>query len=148
MSTSLKPSPAECPICGEALAVEPLLLPGEALCPKCKNVLWFQKRTVKDVTILDAISGKVALSQEIEQVSAVLICEGSIPKVVINLAGIQMVASSFIAGLVALHKRISTAGGKLVICELSPVVRETLQGAKLDKLLSIADSEQEALTSF
>jgi hypothetical protein len=31
---------------------------------------------------------------------------------------------------------------------MSPVVRETLQGAKLDKLLNLADSEQEALACF
>ncbi len=105
-------------------------------------------RTADGVTILDATSGKVALSQQIEEVSGVLIREGSIPQVVINLVDVQMVTSSFIAGLVALHKRIHTANGKMVVCQLRPVVKETLHGAKLDKLLNIADSEQEALACF
>ena len=105
-------------------------------------------RTADGVTILDATSGKVALSQQIEEVSRVLIREGSIPQVVINLADIQLVTSSFIAGLVALHRRVCAANGKMVVCRLRPVVKETLHGAKLDKLLNIADSEQEALACF
>jgi hypothetical protein len=36
----------------------------------------------------------------------------------------------------------------MVVCELSPIVRETLHGAKLDRLLTLAESEQDALESF
>jgi anti-anti-sigma factor len=148
MSDLSKCSPDKCPACGETVAIEPLQSPGEALCAKCGFVLWYRKRTVDDVTMIDAITGKVALSQEIDKISRVLIREGTVPQVVINLAGVQLVTSSFIAGLVALHKRACTAGGKMVVCQMSPVVRETLQGAKLDKLLNLADSEQEALACF
>jgi anti-anti-sigma factor len=123
-------------------------MPGEAACSKCGHVLWFHVRTADGVTIIDAISGKVAINQEIDKVSGVLIREGHAPRVILNLADIQFVSSSFIAGLVALHKRIRNAEGKMVVCELSPVVRETLKGAKLDRLLNIADSEQEALGCF
>jgi anti-anti-sigma factor len=148
MSQPLKRSPRECPLCGEAIAVEPLQLPGEASCPKCGHLLWFHKRTIDGVTILDVISGKAALSQEIDQISKLLIREGSVPQILINLADIQLVSSSFIAGLVAMHRRVTAAGGKLIVCQLSLVVRETLKGAKLDKMLDIADDEQEALARF
>ena len=144
-SRSSKRWPSECPVCGGTIVVGPLQVPGEASCPKCGHVLWFHTRTVDDVTIIDAITGKVAINQEIDKVSGVLIREGSTPKVVLNLADVQFVSSSFIAGLVALHKRVRAAKGKMVVCELSLVVKETLQGAKLDRLLNIADSEQDAL---
>ncbi len=147
-SRSSKRWPNDCPVCGETVIVGPLQMPGEASCTKCGHVLWFHTRVVDGVTIIDAISGKVAINQEIEKVSRLLIQEGSTPRVVMNLVDVQFVSSSFIAGLVALHKRLRNAQGKMVLCELSPVVWETLQGAKLDKLLNIADSEQDALDSF
>jgi anti-anti-sigma factor len=111
-------------------------------------VFWFRPRTVDGTTVLDAISGKVAINQQLDKLSAVLIPHDRPPKVILNLSEIQFVSSSFIAGLVALHKRIRSADGKMVLCGLSPVVRETLNGAKLDRLLNLADSEQEALASL
>jgi len=147
-SDSSKRWPSECPVCGETVVVGPLQLPGEVSCPKCGHVLWFHRRVVNGITIIDAISGKVAINQEIDKVSGVIIQDGNPPSVIMNLANIQFVSSSFIAGLVALHKRMRNAKGKMVVCEMSPIVRETLHGAKLDKLLNIVDTEQEALDSF
>ena len=135
-------------MCGETVVVGPLQVPGEASCPKCGHVFWFRIRTADSVTILDAISGKVAINQQLDKLSEVLIRDGGTPKVILNLADIQFVSSSFIAGLVALHRRIRAAEGRMVLCGLSPVVRETLNGAKLDKLLNLAANEQEALGSF
>jgi anti-anti-sigma factor len=135
-------------MCDKTVVAEPSQFTGQAPCPNCGQVLWFHKRTADGVVIIDAISGKVALSQEIEGVSSVVIREQDIPQVVVNLADVQLVTSSFIAGLVALHKRIRAASGKMVVCGLSTVVRETLHGAKLDKLLNIADTEQQALACF
>jgi anti-sigma B factor antagonist len=123
-------------------------MPGEVVCDKCGHVLWFHLRKAGEATVLDVISGKVAINQEIETVCGMLTRDRETPSVVLNMSGVQFVSSSFIAGLVALHKRLRSANGKLVVCEMNPVVQETLHGAKLDKLLFIAATEQEALASF
>src|SRR6516162_4115265 len=34
--------PNECPICGNALRIEPSRPPGDAPCPFCGSLLWFQ----------------------------------------------------------------------------------------------------------
>lgn len=144
MSRVVKSWPTECPICGSPLAIGPLQLPGDATCPQCAHVLWFSLRTDEGVTIADVITGKVATNQDIVRVSQALLSRGNPPRVILNLSGVQLVSSSFIAGLIALNRRMNDAQGKLVLCHLSAVVRETLAGAKLDRILTIVDTESDA----
>ena len=148
MSRAIKPWPTECPICGNPLEVGPLQLPGDAACPNCAHVLWFSVRTEANATIADVITGKVATNQDIVRVSQAFISRASPPNVIFNLSGVQLVSSSFIAGLIALNKRINDAKGKLVLCELTPVVRETLTGAKLDRILTLVEKESDAMAIF
>lgn len=145
MSRATKPWPTECPICGTALSIGPLQLPGDAVCPNCAHVIWFSLRSAAGITIADVISGKIAMNQDIVRVSQTFLSRGNPPRVILNLSGVQLVSSSFIAGLIALNKRMRDAQGQLVLCELSPVVRETLAGAKLDRMLKIADTESQAI---
>jgi anti-sigma B factor antagonist len=70
---------------------------------------------------------------------------GSLPHIVLNLSELRFASSSFIAGLVSLHKKIRVAGGKLVLCELRPVMKEILDGARLNKLFDITEDEENAL---
>jgi anti-anti-sigma factor len=130
------------------LEVGPLQLPGDAACPNCAHVLWYSVRPQANITIADVITGKVPTNQDIVRVSQSLISRASPPYVILNLSGVQLVSSSFIAGLIALNKRINDAKGKLVVCELTPVVRETLTGAKLDRILTLVDTESDALAIF
>jgi anti-anti-sigma factor len=111
-------------------------------------VLWFHLREQDGVQVLEVISGKVAINQEIDRVCKLLTRDREKPRVVLNMSDVQFVSSSFIAGLVALHKRLRSIDGKMVVCEMSPIVQETLHGAKLDKLLNIAETESEAASSF
>ena len=144
----MKPWPTECPICGNPLEIGPLQLPGDAACHTCSHVLWFSLRTEANAIIADVITGKVATNQDIVRVSQAFIARGSPPQVILNLSGVQLVSSSFIAGLIALNKRMNDAKGKLVLCELTPVVRETLAGAKLDRILTFVEKESDALAIF
>lgn len=148
MTRVTKPWPTECPICGSPLTIGPLQLPGDAICPKCSHVLWFSMRTSEGVTIADVITGKVATNQDIQRVSDTFLASSNPPRIVLNLSGVQLVSSSFIAGLIALNRRMNEAQGKLVLCELSPIVRETLAGAKLDRILTIVGTEAEAQVFF
>lgn len=125
--------------------VGPLQLPGDAACPNCAHVLWFSLRTEANALVADVISGKVPTNQDIVRVSQACISRRNPPNVILNLSGVALVSSSFIAGLIALNRRMQDAKGKLVLCDLSPVVRETLTGAKLDRILTFAETESDAL---
>lgn len=140
--------PKTCPICSADVTVPPLVMPGDAACPGCGHVFWFLRRDEQGIAILEALSGKISINQDIARVSGALQPETGPPRVVLNLSRLQLVSSSFMAGLIALHKSVSAAGGKLILCGLSTVVRETLNGAKLDRLLNIESTEQAALDSF
>lgn len=105
-------------------------------------------RTSEGVTVADVITGKVATNQDIQRVSDAFLSSSNPPRVVLNLSGVQLVSSSFIAGLIALNRRMNEAQGKVVLCELSPIVRETLAGAKLDRILTIVGTEAEAQAFF
>ena len=140
--------PDFCPICKTVVTVSPLVLPGDAACSECGHVFWFLRRDVAGVAVLDVISGKISINQDIKRVSESLKSGDSQPRVVLNLVKQQFVSSSFIAGLIALHKHIGFANGKLVLCSLSTIVRETLNGAKLDKMLNIVETEEDAIDCF
>lgn len=83
-----------------------------------------------------------------ECVSQSLVDCGGVPRIVLNLSELKFASSSFIAGLVSLHKKIRVAGGKLVLCELRPVMKEILDGARLKKLFDITEVEESALERF
>ncbi len=108
-------------------------------------MLWFSLRTEGNALVADVISGKVPTNQDIVRVSQACISRCSPPNVILNLSGVALVSSSFIAGLIALNRRMQDAKGRLVLCELTPVVRETLTGAKLDRILTFAETEDDAL---
>jgi anti-anti-sigma factor len=103
---------------------------------------------VGDIVVLDIFSGKTVGSEQIERASNPLLTSGDVRHLVLNLSSVKFASSSFIAGLVALHKKLRSADGKLVLCALRPVVREVLHGARLDKFFEIADDEEKALASL
>jgi len=136
-----------CPVCGAALGVEVLRF-GETACSSCGHVVWFNKRALDSVIILDVLSGTVAINTDIDRVSKILLPEGGSPNIVLNLSNLKFISSAFVAGMIALQKRVRAAGGRLILCGMHPIVRETLHGARLDTFFDIHDNEQEALQSF
>jgi anti-anti-sigma factor len=69
-------------------------------------------------------------------------------RVVLNLDGVEYLASMAIGQLVTLMRKIRSAEGRLVLCKLSRTVEELLRVTRLaDVFLTYAD-EQEALRSF
>ncbi len=69
-------------------------------------------------------------------------------KVVLNFSGVQFVCSDVLAKVVILNKRMRQKQGSLKLCGVSKNIREILAITKLDTILDIVDSEQEALLTF
>jgi anti-anti-sigma factor len=150
MNTSAQPlneQTRQCPICGTQLRVDSFRT-GETACSGCGHVIWYQKRTMDGVSVLDAISGIVAINVDIERVSKSLLSDTDKPRVVLNLSRLKFISSAFVAGMIALQKRVRSAGGRLILCGMHPIVRETLHGARLDTFFEICESEQDALGSL
>jgi anti-sigma B factor antagonist len=68
--------------------------------------------------------------------------------VVVNLGKVQRLTSLMVGKLVALHKKVHRAGGRLALCGVNPSLLDVLETLKLARVLNIYRDEQEALQSF
>ena len=64
---------------------------------------------------------------------------------IIDLGALDYFGSIMLELLVVLWKRVSSSGGKLALCNVSPVGLEILRTAKFDTLWPIVVDRQEAL---
>jgi anti-anti-sigma factor len=69
-------------------------------------------------------------------------------QLVLNLAAVEYLPSLALGKLVMLNRKVQADNGRLALCQLSPVVEETLQSTHLNDLLNLYATEQEALQSF
>lgn len=64
---------------------------------------------------------------------------------ILNMETVQFINSMAIAEIVIAHIRLSREGYRLILCHLQPRVRQSLHTSQLDKVLTIVDSEIEAV---
>jgi anti-sigma B factor antagonist len=77
-----------------------------------------------------------------------LVDEGGVRRMIINFGGLEAFASFAIGRLIALHDRLSKAGGELILCNLSPLVAEIVDIMSLRKRFKIRNTEQDALQAL
>ena len=76
------------------------------------------------------------------------IIEGDTGQLVINLGGVNFIASAGLAVLVQAMKRCREANGELRLCNLQISVVVILEMSGLDKALALHNSESEAIAAF
>lgn len=138
----------QCPVCGTALTLEPPLSPAIASCPKCRYPLWCCKRTIDDIVILRVLAGRTPDCSDIDTLVCALTRSGGVLRVVVDLCDQSSIRSEFVGMMIALHKEMQAAKGRLVLCGLHPIVREALHTAWLDRFFEIADDKDTALASL
>ncbi len=131
-----------CPVCGRALHHEPALPRFDAPCPGCGCHIWCRRRVVSGDTILDALPQRTPEPWDVQQVVDSLIRDGAATRVVVDLSQLDTVDSSFVARLVSMNKHIRSTGGRLILCGLSPVVREVFQHLRLDRAFEIREGKE------
>jgi anti-sigma B factor antagonist len=77
-----------------------------------------------------------------------LVNEPGEKKLLLNFRNVEYMSSAVLGMLVTLNKKIQAAGGKLVLCNIDPAIREVFEITKLDKLFVIRGEEQEGLQAF
>ncbi len=70
------------------------------------------------------------------------------PRLVLNLIAVKRLSTMVVGKLIALHKKVRTAGGRLVLCGINPEVHGIFEIFNLPRLLPIYVEEQEALQTF
>ncbi len=64
--------------------------------------------------------------------------------VLIDLENTSYIDSAGIGWLMTCHKRFTTAGGRMVLHSIPPLVRQTIDQLKLFRIFTLADNEAEA----
>jgi anti-sigma B factor antagonist len=106
---------------------------------------------VDDVVVVNFLDKKILDDQNIQIIGDELIRlvdELARLKIVLNFRNVEFLSSAFLGKLVKFNGKVQAAGGKLVLCEIKKDLLEVFILCKLDKLLVIHESEQEALKTF
>jgi anti-anti-sigma factor len=139
---------AHCPLCSVVLAPGTRTPPFDAPCPECGYTLWCSKKTVGGVVILEVTPGITPQHEDIERLAETFVRSGGLTRVIVDLSDLELISSVFAARLVALNKRIRAARGRLILCGINRLVRETFQGCRMDRLFEISDDEGAALADL
>src|SRR5262249_54104421 len=104
-----------------------------------------------DVTVVSFTDRKILDEQNIQIIGEQLfslVDESGRKKLLLNFGNVEYMSSAALGKLITLNKKVQTAGGRLVLCNIDPQIKEVFEITKLDKLFVIKADEQEALQVF
>ncbi len=107
-----------------------------------------KEKKQNDVAIY-AITGEIDIttSPDVRKVFDRIIKE-KVPKVILNLQGVNYIDSSGLATLVEGLQRLKTYGGKMKLTNLSGKVKSLFEITKLERLFEIYPEEEKAVETF
>jgi len=106
---------------------------------------------IGDITVASLKERKILAEEQIQVIGEQLLSlanESGRMQLLLNFHNVEYMSSAVLGMLVTLNKKIKAAGGKLVLCNIDPQIREVFEITKLDKLFVIRSEEQEALQAF
>jgi anti-sigma B factor antagonist len=106
---------------------------------------------IGDVTVVSFTDRKILDEQNIQVIGEQLfslVDEMSRKKLLLNFGNVEYMSSAALGKLITLNKKVQGVGGKLVLCNIDPQIREVFEITKLDKLFVIRGDEQEGLQTF
>ena len=136
---------SRCPLCGSERAADPL---PKTHCPGCGCLLWFRKRTVDDIVVLDIRADRTPEIADAGRLYKSLENSGTAPRIIVNLSQVSFVPSRLLATLVALLQEVMEVNGRVVLCSPHPSLHETLDRTRLSPLFDAFDNEADALRSL
>ncbi len=93
----------------------------------------FDERTVREVA---------------EQISVSLPSDGSPVRLILDFTDVSLISSSALSKLILIQRRVDSTGGKLRLCELSPVLQQVFRTSNLDRLFAIDRDLRSGLESL
>jgi anti-sigma B factor antagonist len=106
---------------------------------------------IGDVTVVSFTDKKILDEQNIQVIGEQLfglVDDSGRTKLLLNFSNVEYMSSAALGKLITLNKKVQAAGGKLVLCNIIPQIREVFEITRLDKVLVIRGDEQEALQMF
>ena len=93
----------------------------------------FDERTVREVA---------------DQILAALPNDSSPIRLILDFSDVNLISSTLLSKLILMQRRVANSGGKLRLCEMSPIIQQVFRTSNLDRLFSIDRDQRAALDSF
>lgn len=106
---------------------------------------------IGDVTVVNFIDRKILDEQNIQIIGEQLfglVDESGRRKVLLNFGNVEYLSSAALGKLITLNKKLQSAGGRLILCNIDPQIYEVFEITKLHKLFNIHKEIQDALQAF
>lgn len=105
---------------------------------------------IGDITVVNFIDRKILDEQNIQIIGEQLfgLVEEGRRKVLLNFGNVEYLSSAALGKLITLNKKLQTAGGRLILCNIHPQIFEVFEITKLDRFFNIQKEEQAALQAF
>ena len=107
------------------------------------------QREMKGIYLL-ALKGRLVLGEEssgLLTVSDNLLASGA-TRMVVNLEQVNYVDSAGLGTLIEIHRKTKAKGGRLMLANLGPKLRQALEIARLLTIFEISATEADAVASF
>ena len=110
----------------------------------------FRVETIDDVLVVTAVCHQIVAENrdELYAVAGRLAAASGPKRMVLNLENVPQIQSPAIAILINFQKRVRQAGGTLKICAVTPNVMDVFRLIKMDQVLDLAGSQQEAIDAL
>lgn len=69
-------------------------------------------------------------------------------EIILDFDLVEYLSSAALGKLITMHKKVSTAGGKLVLCNIHKDILEVFQLTRLDQVLTLCKSLDDSLARF
>jgi anti-sigma B factor antagonist len=106
---------------------------------------------IGDVTVVNFVDRKILDEQNIQIIGEQLfslVDEEGWRKILLNFSNVEYLSSAALGKLITLNKKLQTAGGKLILCNIDAQIYEVFEITKLDRFFKIMKEEQAALQAF
>jgi anti-anti-sigma factor len=110
---------------------------------------YLEVRHVHGVAVVRVLTAKIN-SDNVEAIGDALLALVEDPanrRMILNLSRVEFLFSTALGKIVALEKKLQAQRGTLRLCELRPIVRESLENAGLTVILRVFDTEEQALAA-
>ncbi len=125
-----------CLVCGADVAIEPSFPGGDAPCPECGHLIWFDLREDGDaqVVLLEGTRLEAGSLNAAFEAAGLLI--GA--RLVIDFREVQDISSEALGRLISLKREARAFRRKLILRGVSPSLLEVFRLTRLDRVFEIA----------
>jgi anti-anti-sigma factor len=110
-----------------------------------------EREDIGDVTVLRLRARMLPSDESTEKVFAkayAVVDDDRRCKLILNMNGVDFLASVAIGKLISLMRKARTAGGTLILCSVSPTVAGILHITKLSDIMPVYANEREAVEAL